>query len=174
MPTTANPARSLNDRLAMIVATGGGAGRIPRVPGTAGSLVAIALYLLLSWLVEQWHPAAFAAWYAAAAVVLGLVGVWAASSAARQLGAHDPQVVVIDEISGQWLALAPVAAGMSGAANWLDLLLAFLLFRAFDIWKPPPVRRAERLPGGWGIMADDWLAGMYAAVVFWLLRLAGW
>jgi phosphatidylglycerophosphatase A len=167
----------------MFLATGFGAGRIPRVPGTAGSLVGVALFVVAQsaahWAAERTgtppDPAALLVWYGAIAVVLASVGVWAAASAARQLGTHDPQVVVIDEISGQWLACAPLLAGAGGAmtSGWPGLLLAFLLFRVFDIWKPPPVRRAERLPGGWGVMADDWLAGMYAAILLWALQLAG-
>lgn len=167
----------------MLVATGFGAGRIPRVPGTAGSLVGAVLFVVAErathWAAARdvaWRdPATLILWYGAIAVALALAGVWAAASAARQLGAHDPQVVVIDEISGQWLACAPLLAGAPGAmtSSWAWLLVAFLLFRVFDIWKPPPVRRAERLPGGWGVMADDWLAGMYAAMLIWALQLAG-
>jgi phosphatidylglycerophosphatase A len=84
-------------------------------------------------------------------------------------GVKDPQFVVVDEVSGQLLtyllALAP--------ANWKYLLLGFILFRVFDIWKPFPARQAESLPGGWGIMADDWVAGIYAAIGMWIARAAG-
>jgi phosphatidylglycerophosphatase A len=167
----------------MLLATGFGAGRIPRVPGTAGSLVGLALFAAAErgarWAAARdiaWRePATLTLWYAAIAFALALAGVWAAAGAARRLGTHDPQVVVIDEISGQWLACAPLLAGAGGAmtSGWAGLLVAFLLFRIFDIWKPPPVRRAERLPGGWGVMADDWLAGMYAAILLWVLQLVG-
>lgn len=167
----------------MLVATGFGAGRIPRVPGTAGSLAGLALFAAAER-AAHWAAARDVAWrepatlipcYGAIALALALAGVWAAASAARQLGNNDPQVVVIDEISGQWLACAPLLADAGGAitSGWAGLLVAFLLFRVFDIWKPPPVRRAERLPGGWGVMADDWLAGMYAAIILWALQLAG-
>lgn len=121
-------------------------------------------------------------------VFLGLVGVWAAHRAADYSGLKDPQFVVIDEVAGQHLALVlpliPIAipnllahmdlsvfavfAALS-LVNWKYLLLGFLLFRLFDIWKPYPIKKLESLPGGWGIMADDWLAGVYAAI---LLRAA--
>ncbi len=124
-----------------------------------------------------------------ALVVVGLIGVWSSSRAATYAGAKDPQHVVIDEVSGMQLTLilaivplglpthllpaddASVFALYSALSllNWKYLLLGFILFRVFDIWKPWPIRRLERLPGGWGIMADDWIAGIYAAI---LLRVA--
>jgi phosphatidylglycerophosphatase A len=122
-------------------------------------------------------------------IIVGLIGVWSSSRAAAYAGAKDPQYVVIDEVSGMQLTLilaivplglpthllpadeASVFALYSALSllNWKYLLLGFILFRVFDIWKPWPIRRLERLPGGWGIMADDWLAGIYAAI---LLRVA--
>jgi phosphatidylglycerophosphatase A len=116
-------------------------------------------------------------------------GVWSSSRVAAYAGVADPQYVVIDEVSGVILTLvlgiAPLAppttllptenasvfALYSGLTllNWKYLLLGFILFRVFDIWKPFPVRQLEKLPGGWGIMADDWMAGVYAAI---LLRVA--
>ena len=92
--------------------------------------------------------------------------VWAATGTARALSAKDPQIVVIDEVIGQWIALA-------GAPlfNWKSCLGAFVLFRLFDIWKPAPVRQLENLPEGLGIVADDAMAGIYAALV---LALSGW
>jgi phosphatidylglycerophosphatase A len=120
--------------------------------------------------------------------VLGGIGVWAAGTAASYSGIKDPQFVVIDEVAGQHLTLVlpliPIALpnlhshmDLSTFAiftalslvNWKYLLLGFLFFRIFDIWKPYPLRRLEMLPGGWGIMADDWAAGVYAAI---LLRFA--
>jgi phosphatidylglycerophosphatase A len=122
-------------------------------------------------------------------VIVGLIGVWSSSRAAIYAGLKDPQYVVIDEVSGMQLTLilaivplglptrllppdeASVFALYSALSllNWKYLLLGFILFRVFDIWKPWPVRQLERLPGGWGIMADDWMAGIYAAI---LLRVA--
>ncbi len=121
-------------------------------------------------------------------ILLGAIGVWSASRAAKFAGTEDPQFVVIDEVAGQHLALLlpliPIALPhftthmdfsvfaiffALSLVNWKYLLLGFILFRVFDIWKPWPVRRLEKLPGGWGIMADDWMAGVYAAI---LLRVA--
>jgi phosphatidylglycerophosphatase A len=117
-------------------------------------------------------------------LVLSFIGVWSAGKAEAFAGIQDPQYVVIDEVAGQHitliLPLIPVAmphltahmdfsdyaifAALS-LLNWKYLLAGFLLFRLFDIWKPFPVRNLEKLPGGWGIMADDWLAGVYAAIL---------
>jgi phosphatidylglycerophosphatase A len=121
-------------------------------------------------------------------VILGAIGVWSSARVAEYSGQKDPQFVVIDEVAGQHLTLLlpliPIALphlrehfDLSGYAiffalslvNWKYLLLGFILFRVFDIWKPFPVRRLERLPHGWGVMADDWMASVYAAI---LLRLA--
>jgi phosphatidylglycerophosphatase A len=97
------------------------------------------------------------------------VGLWAAGRAARYTGQKDPQFIVIDEVSGQLITyFMPFAV-----LNWKSWLLGFILFRVFDIWKPFPARQAESLPGGWGIMADDWIAGIYAALGLWLARFAG-
>lgn len=121
-------------------------------------------------------------------LVLAYLGVQTGGQVAASAGIKDPQYVVIDEVSGVHLALilglAPIApltllrtedavtfalyTGMS-ILNWKFLLAGFLLFRLFDIAKPFPCRRLEKLPGGWGIMADDWMAGVYAAIC---LRLA--
>ena len=118
-------------------------------------------------------------------LVVAVLGVWSASRAAAYARTEDPQYVVIDEVSGQqltlWLGLMPLFLPSSVVRNpdfvgrtflfvsnllsWKYLLLGFILFRLFDIWKPFPVRRLEKLPGGWGIMADDWMAAVYAALV---------
>jgi phosphatidylglycerophosphatase A len=117
-------------------------------------------------------------------LLLSFVGVWSAGRAAAFAELADPQFVVIDEIAGQHitliLPLIPVAMPNLAAhmdfsdyaiysalslLNWKYLLAGFLLFRLFDIWKPFPIRNLEKLHGGWGIMADDWLAGVYAAIL---------
>jgi phosphatidylglycerophosphatase A len=129
----------------------------------------------------------------ALATLVATIGVWSASRAAQYWEQKDPQRVVIDEVSGQHLTVLlgcalplwggevpaepsgfPLGAiGWDNALNWKYLLLGFILFRAFDIWKPFPARQAESLPGGWGIMADDWVAAVYAAMGLWLARAAG-
>ena len=115
---------------------------------------------------------------------LAFVGVWSAGKTAQFAGIKDPQFVVIDEVAGQHitliLPLIPVAMPNLAAhmdfsqyaiysalslLNWRYLLAGFVLFRLFDIWKPFPIRDLEKLHGGWGIMADDWLAGVYAAIL---------
>ncbi len=125
--------------------------------------------------------------------VIGALGVWSASRVASHTGIKDPQHVVIDEVSGQHLTyllgLTPLFLSRPTANNpdfvgypflfahkllsWKYLLLGFILFRVFDIWKPFPVRQAESLPGGWGIMADDWVAAVCAAMGLWVARAAG-
>jgi phosphatidylglycerophosphatase A len=121
-------------------------------------------------------------------VLLSSIGVWSATKTAAYAGIKDPSFVVIDEVAGQHLTLLlpliPIALPhlethldlsmyaiffALSLVNWKYLLLGFILFRIFDIWKPFPLRRLEQLPGGWGIMADDWMAGVYAAI---LLRVA--
>jgi phosphatidylglycerophosphatase A len=97
--------------------------------------------------------------------------VWAAGRVEKTSGKKDPQHVVVDEVSGQWLALLASPGAFTGGLGWKSFLAGLILFRAFDITKPFPARDAEALPGGWGIMADDWVAGVYAAALLWL---AGW
>lgn len=148
-------------KLAHLLATWFGCGYSPFAPGTAGSAAA----LLIAIVLHQY--AGFGRWHflVLAAVLFG-PAVWAAGVTARAHKIEDPSFVVVDEVIGQWIALA-------GAArfSWAGYLAAFALFRLFDIWKPPPVRQLEALPGGLGINADDVMAGVYAALV---LVLAGW
>jgi phosphatidylglycerophosphatase A len=152
----------MKSKAALVWATWFGCGLSPAAPGTAGSLGALAA----AWAVHAGFapPTGF---YCALAAALLLPSVWAAGEAARQLGIEDPGLVVIDEVLGQWVALA-------GAAEFSlpQVAAAFVLFRLFDIFKPWPVRQAERLPGGWGIVADDVAAGACAAAALWLLRAA--
>lgn len=131
--------------------------------------------------------------YVALLVFISVIGVWASTRTATYWRQKDPGRVVIDEVSGQFLAmllgcgvpvwwkvpelryatLDPGFIIMRSALNWKYLLVGFILFRLFDIWKPAPARQAESLPGGWGIMADDWIAGIYAGIGLWLARAAG-
>jgi len=152
-------------RIADAVSTWFGCGYSPVAPGTAGSAAAIAIAILIERY-TGWTPPAFAA----LAVIVSAPAIWAAGETARQAGIKDPQFVVVDEVVGQWLTLAGARA-LNGKANWIAWLAAFLLFRLFDIWKPFPVRQLESLSGGVGIVADDLMAGLYAALV---LFLAGW
>src|SRR5207302_2884994 len=131
----------------------------PAAPGTAESLAAILIPIALRNPLAPWH-------FAILAVLLFGPAVWAADVTARTLKRKDPGLVVIDEVIGQWIALAGART-----LNGKSYLAAFALFRLFDIWKPPPVRQLEALPGGLGINADDVMAGLYGALVLWL---AGW
>ena len=147
----------VSERLALLVATGLGLGFSPVAPGTVGSLAT----LPLAW--ALWHAGGTGA-ILGGALVATVVGVWAAGVTARGLGASDPGPVVIDEVAGQLVSLAFIAPSPQALA------IAFVLFRVFDVWKPVPIRRLEKLPGGSGIMADDLLAGVYANLVHQALR----
>jgi phosphatidylglycerophosphatase A len=147
--------------ISTVISTWFGCGYSPVAPGTVGSVAGIGIALAIEHF-AGWNPL----WFAALAMVVTLPAIWAAGETARQAGMKDPQFVVVDEVVGQWLALAGARA-----LNWKSWLAAFLLFRLFDIWKPFPVRQLESLPGGVGIVADDLMAGLYAALV---LFLAGW
>jgi phosphatidylglycerophosphatase A len=198
-PKTDAPPRK--PRLALLMATGFGLGYLPLAPGTWGSLLGVAL----AWSLRRHgamssflHPANMQIGGLAADPLflvnliaifgIALAGVWISGRVAEFTGHKDPQFVVIDEVSGQMIALlgagwilmpssdridaALPLVGLT-APNWKYLMLGFILFRGFDIWKPFPARQAERLPGGWGIMADDWVAGIYAALALWLARALG-
>ena len=105
---------------------------------------------------------------AVAALAVTAIGIWAASVVARDLGKKDPQIVVVDEVAGMLVTMLPMAH-----VSWRAILCGFVLFRLFDITKPWPVRRFEALPGGWGIVMDDVVAGGFGACVMVGLRAAG-
>jgi phosphatidylglycerophosphatase A len=189
----------------LFLATASGLGYIPVAPGTFGSLVGLALalsvYQVLSALgmdifqiiiVHGTQLDFLLIIQCMIAVFVAAMGVWSAGRASRYWQQKDPQRVVIDEVSGQHLALllgsalpvwwrttnswAPPPPGFityQSALGWKYLLLGFILFRVFDIWKPFPARQAESLPGGLGIMSDDWVAGIYTALAIWLARALG-
>lgn len=144
------------------LAIGFGSGLSPIAPGTAGSLMA----LLLAWLLLQlqaWLQWPLAISVAASMALVFVLGVWAANRISSQLQRHDHSAIVVDEFIGQWLVLLVVPVSVS---HWL---LAFLLFRLFDIIKPWPIGYADRhVHGGFGVMLDDVLAAIYAMMV-WLL-----
>jgi len=171
--------------LAAFLATGFGSGLSPVMPGTAGSLVGLAL----GWPLSHWftsthiHVASVlpAVGLLMSGLSVGLLGVVVSGPVCRALGAEDPGCIVIDEIAGQLLACAavplfwPYSSGIVEAGAWIG---SFFLFRFFDIVKPGPIRRVQSLPGGWGVVVDDVLAGLAAAVVLagtgWLAAQAGW
>lgn len=141
-------------RLALAVATVGGAGFFPIAPGTVGSAIAVVIYLLTS----HWPPA----WQVALLGAISLVGTWGADGAARALGREDPGPVVVDEVAGQLLTLLLTGVGLAGA------IVGFFIFRILDIVKPWPAGKFELLPGGIGIMADDLMAGVYGNIIMWI------
>lgn len=140
--------------IARFIATAGGAGYSPAVPGTAGSLVGLVIYLLL--------PMSSPAVLGAVVLVTLFAGTWASSLMERAHG-DDPPIVVIDEVVGMWISLLFLPK------NLLLAGMAFIFFRVYDIIKPPPARRAEKLTHGWGIMVDDVVAGVYANLTIRLL-----
>jgi phosphatidylglycerophosphatase A len=198
-PSTTTSSLAKKPRVALAIATAFGLGYLPKAPGTWGSVAGI----LISWVllklwphVTLWEavprlwnvPIPYVVPAVAATVSIGLLGLWASDRCAKHLGVKDPQIVVVDEVSGQILATVfsfsteRYIDGMTnfhhgfwwhGDPRWKYLLLGFILFRVFDIWKPFPARQAESLPGGLGIMADDWIAGIYAALGLWAARALG-
>jgi phosphatidylglycerophosphatase A len=173
-PETELPAKRSKPHISILLATWFGLGYLPKAPGTWGSLGGVGVSVLVTWIgfrhdyfilsTDFWTTGLFPGHVeVAVAVLISIIGVIVATRAARYAQIKDPQWVVIDEVSGQLVTyylffwVLPL--------NWKSWLLGFILFRIFDIWKPFPARQLERLPGGWGIMADDWMAGIYAAIV---------
>lgn len=148
--------------VATLVATGFGSGLLPKAPGTWGSLLAVVLGEGLLQLVGLVGVAGLAG-------VSTLAGVPASGRVALLSGRKDPGEIVVDEIAGQAIALAGLHAVLPAGApdplRWGLVALAFFLFRVFDILKPGPVDRLQSLPGGWGVMADDLLAGALAGIL---------
>jgi phosphatidylglycerophosphatase A len=159
-PAVTGASRPAAPLWAKLVATFFGTGHLKPGPGTWGSLATVLVWALASSRI----PVANRIWgtmIAAAAVTL--IGIPAATRVARSSGLKDPQFVVIDEVAGQLVALVAVPLA------WKTFLAGLILFRVFDIWKPFPIRRLERLPEGTGIVVDDLGAGLYALAVMHLL-----
>ncbi len=179
------PIRSPKDYFALAIATCG-VGYLPLAPGTWGSLLGMALYMLVRAgamklffdLAQPQTHNLFQVYYGVLAievvfvVVLSLLGTWAASHTEKLSGTKDPSKVVIDEVAGQFIALLPVPFLVDPA--WWALILAFVLFRFFDIVKPYPARKLEDIKGGLGVMGDDLIAGVYAGVGVMLAVCISW
>lgn len=140
------------DYLALAISTWG-VGFLPLMPGTFGSLVGIGVFLLLGSLVPQLIGVVLITW----------AGIWAASRTERILRLKDPGKVVVDEVAGQMVAMLPLSLLAVGPVK-SGVIVSFILFRLFDIFKPYPARQFEQLRSGLGIMADDLVAGFYAAI----------
>ena len=139
------------------LAFGLGSGAAPYAPGTFGTLAAIPIYLLLM-LLPLWA-------YLVVVVFMALIGIWLCDVTSKDLGVHDHSGIVWDEFVGYLITMIAVP-GVAAPAGWLWVVAGFFLFRFFDIVKPWPIRQVDRhVMGGWGIMLDDILAGVYAGVV---------
>lgn len=154
-----------------------GVGYIPRAPGTFGSLLGILLWISLP---ESWMGVAWKVYqpnlsfilgrrdylvYAialAATLILSLIAVWISGKAEKKLG-HDSPKIILDEVCGMLLSMLYLPR------TWMLYLYAFILFRAFDIAKPFPIKQIQKLPGGWGIVADDLLAAIYTNLLLQIL-----
>ena len=150
-------------RPSRLIATFGGVGLIRPAPGTWGSAAA----LPLGWVL---HGLGGFPLLALATLAVAALGWWAARAEEAATGSHDESAIVIDEVAGQWIALWPLSLGLNHAGvdpwlfPWPGWLGAFLAFRLFDIWKPGPIGWADRQPGATGVMLDDLIAGVAAAV----------
>jgi phosphatidylglycerophosphatase A len=180
IPTDSAPQKS-KPRLSYLLATGFGLGYLKPAPGTWGSALGVGISILLTWFSAQrilailhmqgevnfWTNGWTPGWSVLIAdVLIAAAGVLVSNNVVHHSGKKDPQFVVIDEISGQLIALSMPFAVLS----WKSWLVGFILFRVFDVWKPFPARQAEYLPAGWGIMADDWVAGIYAGILLCLIQ----
>jgi phosphatidylglycerophosphatase A len=141
-----------------------GAGLLKPGPGTYGSIAAVLLWYAAARALHP-APATLAIGTTIAAIIATLIGIPAATIVARESGREDPGHVVIDEVAGQLIALIAIPA------DWHHAAISLLLFRLFDIFKPPPIRQLERLPTGTGIMLDDVAAGLFALAAAQLLHL---
>lgn len=153
-----------------LVAFGFGSGLAPKAPGTFGSVIGLPVFFLLFWMPA---PA-----YFVAVLLLFMLGIWLCGDSASRLGVHDHPGIVWDEIVGMLIALAPLMDEIAmlyappGIDLWVWLLVAFVLFRIFDILKPPPIGWLDKkMHGGLGIMIDDVIAGVFAAIGLVLIML---
>ena len=149
-----------------MIATGLGVGHFPYGPGTMGALLAILIWFPITMITD------YSTWLAITFMLVlafTFLGAWSSTVAEHYWG-EDPSRVVIDEVVGQWITLLVIPSAFS----WWHVMVAFILFRFFDIVKPLGVRKMENFKGGWGIMADDILAGCYGAILLYLLSSIEW
>ncbi|MDX1497199.1 MAG: phosphatidylglycerophosphatase A [Salinisphaeraceae bacterium] len=152
------------------LAFGFGSGLSPVMPGTAGTVIAIPLFLAMQWL--SWPV------YVGVTVFLFVLGVYLCGASANKLATHDHPGIVWDEIVGYLVTMLPLLPDLLGervsAPLWFWVVAGFIAFRFFDIIKPPPIKQLDqKVHGGLGIMIDDVLAGVFAAVILALLTLPG-
>jgi len=145
-----------------LLALGFGSGLAPKMPGTFGTLAALPLVVMLSYF------SSFAA-YLIVTILVSIVGIWICGKAAADMGVHDDSSIVWDEIAGMLITMLAVPL------SWQTLLLGFALFRFFDIMKPWPISYLDKhVDGGFGIMVDDVLAGLFAVACLHLCLVLGW
>ena len=149
-----------SDYLALSIATFG-VGYLPLIPGTFGSLASVGIFLLFTQIVTGTSLFALVLLFT---LIVTFSGIWAASRTEELSGRKDPGKVVVDEVAGQMLALLPLTL-INPQPLTRGVIVSFILFRLFDIFKPYPAGRFERLKGGYGIMCDDLMAGAYAAAI---------
>jgi phosphatidylglycerophosphatase A len=145
------------NRLILLIATGVGAGYSPVIPGTAGTLIAVPIFLILSLIPSPVYEITLLAFF--------FLAIWSSEKAQGYWGVKDDRRIVIDEIMGFLITMFWVPG------NVLSVIIGFFLFRFFDIVKPPPIRRLENLRGGYGVVLDDVLAGVYANIILRLIQL---
>ncbi|MFZ1376309.1 MAG: phosphatidylglycerophosphatase A [Geothrix sp.] len=161
-------------RFAWCVATGFGSGFLKPAPGTWGTLAGLGAWLLLVGAVRSVGGPLTPWLLLGSPVVVTFLAVWAAGRVVEETGLKDPAFIVADEWAGIWIALTPLLFTATLQPQpvllWVARLVApFMLFRLFDIWKPGAIDAAQRLPGGWGVVLDDVLAGLLAALIAWPL-----
>lgn len=146
------------NRLAVALATWFGCGYFPWGPGTVGALAGV----LIAFALHVWAGSGRLT-FLLLTIALLWPSFWASTKAARLSGRKDPGFVVVDEVLGQWLTLVGLTS-----FSWQNFAAGFVLFRIFDIWKPWPIRKIERLPEGYGIVCDDLGAGLYGALILYI------
>jgi len=149
----------LKEFIAYMLATGLFVGKIPKAPGTIGTLVGI-FPILIYWTRGGEYTLLNQIFITLAVF---FIGVWASTYLVEKYKEKDPEYIVIDEIAGYMVAM------IGFAPTWQHLLIAFVLFRIFDIFKPPPIKMFEKLPSGLGVMADDIIAGIYTWLCLYLI-----
>ncbi len=172
--TPYRPTQAKAPRLAWWLATGFGSGYLRPAPGTGGSLAGLVAWLLLVLGLKHAGWACATGLLITAPLVMTLVAVWAADLVVKETGQKDPSFIVADEWAGIWFALTPLLFTATPQPQpWLllaaRLVAPFALFRLFDIWKPGLVDAVQDLPGGWGVVLDDVLAGLLAGLLAWPL-----
>ena len=144
-------------RAVLLLSSGLLTGYIPFASGTFATLLALALFYPIRWLNVSSRPEVF--WLAGIILATTALAIWSADVAERTYGEKDSHKIVIDEIVGFFVSMVFVPF------RWKEVAAAFVVFRALDVLKPTPIRQSQRLPGGWGVVADDLLAGIYTCVI---------